>query len=390
MNVESRRQYLPFPEQEILLKASLLEGHQALEAWQAWNESVNLDNLDPQSYRMMPLLHRNLCRLGVSSGKNFMKIKGISRLCWYRNSLLIASLKTVLDKMNLLGVCPLALKGTALVLGGYYENLGLRPMLDADLLVEKKDWHASVGILIDSGWEPKEPLPEAGCDPDLYFLCGRHSVTFAQKDSHQEIDLHLRAFQELALPGVEDHMISRATHFSGNGSICLIPSPEDMILIAAVHGIRRVSPLEFPSLQWIPDIKAVVCNAPGKIDWVGIFRQAEILGLANRLEHGINYINNVLTLQLPHEALFERSCGRKSFSEKLDNANLEAVTEISAEISNFAAIFFRTARFGFRVGQPIMTTAKSLLRMAGWIPWLFWKYTGHAFLKRAEKKVYES
>ena len=390
MNAQGRRQYLPSPEQEMLLKASLLEGHQALEAWQTWNESVNLDSLDPQSYRMMPLLHRNLSRLGVSFGRNFMKIKGISRLCWYKNSLLIASLKTVLDKMNFLGISPLALKGTALVLGGYYENPGLRPMLDADLLVPKKDWQQSVGILIDSGWQPKEPLPETGCDPDLYFLCGRHSVTFVQKDSHQEIDLHLRVFQELALPGVEDHMISRATHFSGNGIICLIPSPEDMILIAAVHGIRRVSPLEFPSIQWIPDIKAVFCNAPGKIDWADIFRQAEILGLANRLERGINYINNVLALQLPPEALFERSCGRKSFSEKLDNANLEAVTEISAEISNFAAIFFRTARFGFRLGQPISATAKSLLRMTGWIPWLLWKHTGHALLKRAKKKVHWS
>ena len=183
-------------------------------------------------------------------------------------------------------------------------------------------------------------------------------------------------------------MISRATHFCGKGSICLIPSPEDMILIAAIHGIRRVAPLEFPSLQWIPDIKAVLCNASGKIDWAEIFHQAEILGLANRLEHGINYINNVLALQLPHEALFERSCCRKGFSEKLDNANLEAVTEISAEISSFAAIFFRTARFGFRVGQPIMTTVISLLRMAGWIPWLLWKHTGYALLKRTEKKAH--
>lgn len=52
-------------------------------------------------------------------------------------------------------------------------------------------------------------------NPDViltcYFLCGSLFCNLCTKDSHQEIDLHLRVFQELALPGVEDHMISGAT-----------------------------------------------------------------------------------------------------------------------------------------------------------------------------------
>jgi len=55
----------PSPVEQLLLRAALLDGEEAITAWQAWITAVDLSNVNPGSYRLLPLLYDNLNRLGV-------------------------------------------------------------------------------------------------------------------------------------------------------------------------------------------------------------------------------------------------------------------------------------------------------------------------------------
>jgi hypothetical protein len=52
----------PSPEQELLLKASLLKDEQALRAWSELKARIDPADLDPGSLRLLPLLWHNLGR----------------------------------------------------------------------------------------------------------------------------------------------------------------------------------------------------------------------------------------------------------------------------------------------------------------------------------------
>ena len=86
----------PTREQELLLRAALLQGEPALQAWQDCKAQVNLEQeLDMGSYRLMPLLYRNLRTLGVDDPL-MGKLRGIYGREWYKNQMLFRAMAEVL------------------------------------------------------------------------------------------------------------------------------------------------------------------------------------------------------------------------------------------------------------------------------------------------------
>ena len=47
----------PSRQQELLLKASLLRGKEALSAWEEWRSDVDIEQVDVASHRLLPLLY---------------------------------------------------------------------------------------------------------------------------------------------------------------------------------------------------------------------------------------------------------------------------------------------------------------------------------------------
>jgi len=74
----------PTREQELLLRAALLQGNDAINAWHEWKSSVDIEQLDQGSYRLLPLLYRSLHIDGVEDPL-MNKLKGVYRMTWYKN-----------------------------------------------------------------------------------------------------------------------------------------------------------------------------------------------------------------------------------------------------------------------------------------------------------------
>jgi hypothetical protein len=129
--------YLATPNQELLLKAALFSGEDALEAWSKWRDAVDWEgHFEPGSFRLLPLLYNNLHKHGVDDSA-MGKLKGIYRQAWSKNQTLFHEMAKVIEFLQNAGIKTMLLKGASLSLL-YYKNNGSRPMADIDVLVPLK------------------------------------------------------------------------------------------------------------------------------------------------------------------------------------------------------------------------------------------------------------
>ena len=74
----------PSENQELLLRAGLLRGAEATDAWQRWQIANDINKIDQGSFRLLPLVYRNLSANSVNYPLTG-RLKGIYRFTLYRN-----------------------------------------------------------------------------------------------------------------------------------------------------------------------------------------------------------------------------------------------------------------------------------------------------------------
>ena len=143
--------YLRTPGQELLLRAALLPGPDALESWEQWQSTTALDDAPPGSYRLLPLIARNLERGGTEYA-DLGRLNGVRRRTWLQNQLLSRAAADVLTVLRDAGIESMLLRGVGLVTD-YYRDPGLRPMRNADILVPEGKMGRAAKLLQDAGWK---------------------------------------------------------------------------------------------------------------------------------------------------------------------------------------------------------------------------------------------
>jgi hypothetical protein len=143
--MQSDKLLLLTSQQTLLLRAALLDGPTALDAWQAWKSNIDIDTLDPGSYCLLPLLYRNLQRHTIVDPL-MDRFKGVYRKTWYQNQVLFHHMAGVLRALHAAGIPAMLLKGAALI-QLHYTDAGLRPMADFDVLVPREQAMPAIEVL---------------------------------------------------------------------------------------------------------------------------------------------------------------------------------------------------------------------------------------------------
>src|SRR5439155_10104749 len=142
--------FWPTPLQEQLLLAALGDPEDAAAAWRGLPPSFSLDELEPGSFELMPLIYRNLSSAGHRDSV-LPRLKGIYRRTWARNNLLLERTREDADALRMAGIPALLLEGVTLALR-YYPDLGSRPTTYLHFVVGKDDEVAAVARLERIGW----------------------------------------------------------------------------------------------------------------------------------------------------------------------------------------------------------------------------------------------
>jgi hypothetical protein len=273
-----------------LLRAALLRGGEALDAWRQWRVSVDLESLDPGSIRLLPQLYRTLEQQGARDPL-ISRLKGTYRHTWYRNQLRLRDAAVVLSELHRRGIDAMLLKGAALTLL-HYRDVGLRPMEDVDILVRTHQWRPAVAALAELGWSPRVQVTPR-------HVAASHAMDFT--DAHaQRIDLHWHLLPDSCWPEADDEFWDRATSIALYGAPVSVLEPTDQLFHTCAHGVKWE---HVPPLRWIADAAVIIGDPSVAIDWDRLVRLADRLRLVLPVRDGVAYLADALGLAAPRHAV---------------------------------------------------------------------------------------
>ena len=280
----------PTPQQELLLRGALQKGPGAINAWEQWAATVDFENIDQGSQRLLPLLYQNLLDQGIQSPL-MARYKGVYRRFWLSNQFLFNRTLPVLEALNKEGIKTLLFKGAGLVLGCNL-NYAIRPMDDIDVLVPKEVAQNAINLIRKMGWQEKGELV-------ANFHSTDHARMYHDGKGHY-VDLHWRSLFNARTGKHETGYWKRSFHAKIEGVPVSIMGKTDQLIHTCVHGIWW-SPI--PPIRWIADAIILLENPETTIHWDHLIEHSEKLRVNLPLFQGLRYLKKGFNAPIPDNIL---------------------------------------------------------------------------------------
>ena len=280
----------PTPDQELLLRAAFLDGDAAYEAWDQWTGTPAARVLDPESYRLFPLLFKRLDQQRISDSWREM-LATAYKAAWTANQVQFRDAGIVLEALRDAGIRTMVLKGAALAIL-YYDDVGARPMGDVDVAVHPGDVSKTLEILSSLGWEALIPVTTV--------TTGIIHSTGLCHDSKRSVDLHWHAMQECCSPEADTIFWDGSMEMRLGAAETLALNPADQLIHVCVHGSVWQ---RHPPIHWIADAMKIIGASTLKIDWDRVATQVERWRLILPVREGLAYLRSKLDAPIPKEAL---------------------------------------------------------------------------------------
>ena len=243
--------------QMLLLKIVLGNETEAVVSWKEWCARVYFDDIGNSSLHMMPAVHRRLVKIGLEHPL-LPKLKGIHRRTWFANQFLFSRVVSVLKEMAQEGIDFVIIKGGGML--KHYDDIGLRPMHDVDILVNKVVVYRVIGLLDKLGWiaYPRLSLDQV----KNTILKTDHAWAFSKNGA--TIDLHWHALH-MDLSNDADSELWKNTIWSTlQDEPVKIPDPTHQLFITCIHGVRWEHTAK---LTWVVDALILVNHKKRIILW---------------------------------------------------------------------------------------------------------------------------
>lgn len=290
---------LPTAGQRLLVEASLNRGSEAGAAWQKWQSEYGLDNPDEGSYRLLPLVYRNVTAQGgppQESGPKWGKLKGLHRMAWSRNQVLFGRVRPLLEALRADGTPLLLLKGAALACS-VYPDAGCRPMRDVDVMVPAAYARSLVQKLEARGWRAISWRPRAFPESFLRF---RHALDL-EMPGGSRVDLHWHALNLCCHPSADEEVWRNAVPLEFCGiPLCRCHATEHLLEIC-VHGIVW-NPV--PPVRWAVDAMLLL-RGPEAVDWERLIRTASRLDIVPYVRGALAFLREDFGAPVPKGVLNE-------------------------------------------------------------------------------------
>ena len=208
------------------------------------------------------------------------------------NRTLFDELARLLDALAENGVDAIPFKGPLLAIQ-VFGNLGLRQFADLDFLVQAEDLAKTIATLNSLGYRRSEALTAAQFAL-IHRLQGQEIIR--GQSSGTVVEPHTRLTSlKMALDIDYPGLWRRAQRTSVNGHTFLIPTPEDGLLVLAVHGGKEM----WQRLKWSCDFAGFVGAFP-HLDWAVVAERARAQGCLRMLLLATSLARSYFNSTIPH------------------------------------------------------------------------------------------
>lgn len=284
----------PTPAHVLLLKAAVSDPDQGDAAWREWNRTIDIehDQIDIGSYRLLPLVYKNLMR-NRREGPKARILESLYKRTWYENQVRFRVCADVLKALHRSAVDTLLLKGCPLSLL-HYQDVASRPMSDIDLLVPKQSAFQAIRVLADLGWVADGDLPVSEAILDL--VPGR---TFVNADGIQ-LDLHCHVLHFGLAEGITSRFWEASVPLQVNDVMTRTLCPADQLLHVCAHGLMWNA---VPPVRWIADAMMIIRSAGQSLDWNRSLAMAPTCNASLQLREALSYLRSEFNADIPESAI---------------------------------------------------------------------------------------
>lgn len=288
-NLNSENNYScrwPNFEQTLLLRAALLQGEEAMDSWHKWRTSADIEALDVESYRLLPLLYRNLSAHDVTD-LHMARLKGVYRRTWCENQVLLQQVAAIISCFQKDGIKTILLKDAALNIH-YYKDYGLRMIHNFDFLVHPADALAAVTLLQKSGWRAKGKIP----DTITPFF---HTLGF-ENELKQQFNLRWHLFADGFQEDAEKDFWDSAILTKLDDLSTYVLNPTEQLLYVCVYG--GMNNFVFP-ISRLADAAILLNSYQAEIDWNRLVTLAQKYRLILPLQNILAKLPEILNAPIP-------------------------------------------------------------------------------------------
>jgi hypothetical protein len=303
----------PDEAQTLLLKAALWDGEEALEAFRQWRGRFDLAGpVDGGTYRLLPLLHANMVRLGCDDPIMGV-LKGVRRHAWCKVQERLQGAAQAVEFLGARGIPTIVSKGIPLALE-YYDDRSLRPMSDVDIYVPFSQARPALSLLKEAGWQMVDARWE---DP---VVVEAHET--ALRREKMDLDFHWHLFHhviEREALEADRRIWAAAVPMTVAGARTLRPSATDLLLHVALHGLKY-NPMS--PIRWIADVTMIVRKDGDRIDWEGALAYADRARLSLHLGMGLQFLASEIGVPIPEQVLRRVANAKPTFVESIEKSLL--------------------------------------------------------------------
>jgi hypothetical protein len=346
-----------------------------MKSYAVWRDKLDFDALTLGSQRILGLLHKNL-RAHDIEDPIMDRLRGIARYAWFSNRNLILQSTPLLKAFNETGVKFSFLKGMAIV-ASIPDQMALRPMGDMDLLIRPSDAEAALDLLTKFGW-----WPHYGTTNFIKQEVMERSEGYGfEKGKHIFLDLHWQMLKLSRWPCVDDELWSRVVQTKIGDLSCCVPSFEDQILHAFVHG----APWDpNGALRWAADAVVIFRTKGSDFDWDYLLRQARQRHVLAPVRESITYLAQNLEIAVP--GVIQAAIEREPIS-RVEILDYKLRGKDPTRISSLAGAFLQFQNYRRRSRE--LTDGRTLPAICSWLKekWVV-AHCGIAFAMTALKATW--
>ncbi|BAQ64669.1 nucleotidyltransferase family protein [Geminocystis sp. NIES-3709] len=271
-------QFWPTHEQQLLLKASLLKGEKAINAYREWINLVDIDTLDSESNSLLGLLYRNLIDNKIES-QHLPRLKGINRYNWTKNQLFISSFFKIAQVFADFKIDFICFDDLALV-SNDYQDYGNKIIKNIGILIKEKNLEKANKILLNLGWQTQNNQV-------------LHNELMWKNDQQQLLCLKYRIFTVEPQEYINEQLWLNTTEQNIAKIPTKILNSVDRFLISCLKANQNYNRL---SATKITDAMMIIKN---HCNWVDLVNKTQRYELIIPVRNMLCFLSNILEVKIP-------------------------------------------------------------------------------------------